>query len=94
MRDSLIIFSGNANRALAEKVAEQLDISLGKALISKFNDGEVRIEIKESVRNKGVFILQPTCAGPSQSINDNLVELYLMTRAMRRASAGSITSSA
>ena len=86
-----ILFSGNANIPLAEKVAEYLHITLGSATVSKFNDGEIEIFIKENIRNKDVFILQSTCLSAKQSVNDNLMELYLLVRTAKRASAASIT---
>lgn len=88
--EQAIIFSGNANRALAEKIAAQLGISLGTADITHFNDGEISIHITESVRGKHVFIMQSTCRS-TQSINDNLMELLLLIRTFKRASAGTIT---
>lgn len=90
--DHAVLFSGNANLPLAQKVAEYLDVPLGAATVSKFNDGEIQIQIEESVRNKDVFILQSNCPCETQSINDNLMELYLLVRTMKRASAMSITA--
>ena len=89
--DDAIIFSGNANPALAEKIADHLGVCLGSATVSKFNDGEINIRIQESVRNKHVFIIQSTCHCQTQSINDNLMELFLLIRTCKRASAGTIT---
>lgn len=89
--DNAVVFSGNANRALAEKVAQELNIALGSAEVTTFNDGEISIKIKESVRGKDVFVLQPTCPTATQSINDTLVELFLLIRTFKRASAASIT---
>lgn len=89
--EQAIIFSGNANLALAEKIATQLGIELGSAKISKFNDGEISIQIKESVRSKHVFVIQSTCPSATQSINDNLMELFLLIRTFKRASAETIT---
>ncbi len=86
-----VIFSGNANRVLAEKIATELGVSLGAADVAKFNDGEISIRIKESVRNKHVFVVQSTCPSEAQSINDNLMELFLLIRAFKRASVASIT---
>ncbi len=91
LADQAVLFSGNANHALAEKVATHLGVSLGSANISKFNDGEISIQIKESVRGKHVFIVQSTCSSLTQSVNDNLMELLLLIRAFKRASAGTIT---
>ncbi len=84
----MMIFSGNANPALAKKVVEELHISLGDITVGKFSDGEISVEINENVRGKDVFILQPTC----QPTNDNLMELIVMIDALKRASAGRITA--
>ncbi len=83
-----MIFSGNANPELAGKVAARLGLPLGKALVTKFSDGEVRVEINEKVRGKDVFIIQSTCA----PTNDNLMEIVLMADALKRASAERITA--
>lgn len=88
MSASLVVFSGNANQKLARDVTDILGISLGRARVSRFSDGETFVEILESVRKKDVFILQSTCA----PTNDNLFELLLMVDALKRASAGSITA--
>lgn len=85
---NLMIFAGNANPDLASKVVEHLSLPLGKAIVSRFSDGEIRAEILENVRGKNVFILQPTCA----PTNDNLMELVIMADALRRASATRITA--
>jgi ribose-phosphate pyrophosphokinase len=85
---SLMIFTGNANPALAESVAKQLNIPLGKATVGRFSDGEVMVEINENVRVKDVFVLQSTCA----PTNDNLMEMMVMIDALKRASAGRITA--
>ncbi len=86
--DNVAIFAGNANPDLAQRVARYLGIPMGKALVSKFSDGEVNVEIMENVRGRDVFVVQPTCA-PS---NDNLMELLIMTDALRRSSAARITA--
>jgi ribose-phosphate pyrophosphokinase len=86
--DNLMVFTGNANPELALDVASQLGIPLGKAVVSKFSDGEVMVEINENVRGKDVFVLQSTCA----PTNDNLMEIMLMVDALKRASAGRITA--
>ncbi len=86
--DSLMVFTGNANPKLAAEVARRLNISLGRANVGRFSDGEVSVEIQEHVRGRDVFILQPTCA-PS---NENLMELLIMVDALNRASAGRITT--
>jgi ribose-phosphate pyrophosphokinase len=84
----LKVFSGNANRPLAEKVCDYLGISLGNAEVKTFSDGEISVEINENVRGKDVFIIQSTCP----PVNDNLMELLIMIDAARRASAGRITA--
>lgn len=84
----MMVFTGNANRDLAQKVVDNLRLPLGNAKVDKFSDGEVAIEINENVRGKDVFIIQPTC----NPTNDNLMELIVMTDALRRASAGRITA--
>ncbi|MGO2133307.1 MAG: ribose-phosphate pyrophosphokinase [Halomonas sp.] len=84
----LMVFAGNANPELAQKVAESLDNRLGNATVGQFSDGEVAVEINENVRGKDVFILQPTCA----PTNDHLMEMILMVDALRRASASRITA--
>ncbi len=84
----MMVFSGNANPQLAQKIANHLKVQLGKAVVGRFSDGEIMVEIKENVRGKDVFIIQPTCA-PS---NDNLMELIIMADALRRASATRITA--
>ena len=86
--ENLMVFTGNANPALAEGVAKSLGIPLGKAVVSKFSDGEVMVEINENVRGKDVFVLQSTCA----PTNDSLMEIILMVDALKRASAGRITA--
>jgi len=83
-----MIFTGNANPALAESVAKQLNIPLGKATVGRFSDGEVMVEINENVRGKDVFVLQSTGA----PTNDNLLEMMVMIDALKRASAGRITA--
>ncbi|HEY1405007.1 MAG TPA: ribose-phosphate pyrophosphokinase [Spirochaetota bacterium] len=86
--NGLKVFSGNANRPLAEEICEKLGIELSKAEVLRFKDGEASIKIQESVRNSDVFIIQPTCA----PANDNLMELLLMIDAAYRASARRITA--
>ncbi len=83
-----MVFAGNGSPQLALGVAEQLGLSLGKANVTKFSDGEVMVEINENVRGKDVFVLQSTCA----PTNDNLMELVLMVDALKRSSAGRITA--
>jgi ribose-phosphate pyrophosphokinase len=86
--DSLMVFTGNANPKLAADVVKRLNISLGRANVGRFSDGEVNVEILENVRGQDVFVLQPTCA----PTNDNLMELMVMVDALKRASAGRITA--
>jgi ribose-phosphate pyrophosphokinase len=86
--DSLMVFTGNAHPHLAESVAQALGISLGRATVGRFSDGEVMVEVHDNVRGKDVFILQSTCA----PTNDNLMEIMLLADALRRASAGRITA--
>jgi ribose-phosphate pyrophosphokinase len=83
-----MVFTGNANPTLAEKVVHHLGLPLGKALVGQFSDGEVMVEIQENVRGRDVFIVQPTSA----PTNDNLMELLVMIDAMRWASARRITA--
>lgn len=87
-----VLFSGNANKSLAKEVADYLHIPLGDSFITKFNDGEVQIVINENIRNKDVFIIQSNCLTSLQSVNDNIMELYLLVRTMKRASASHITA--
>lgn len=86
--DSLMVFTGTANPELAQQVVKHLDISLGRADVGRFSDGEVAVELLENVRGRDVFILQPTCA----PTNDNLMEVLTMADALQRASAGRITA--
>ncbi len=83
-----VLFTGNANPALASDVAAHLGIPLGKAIVGRFSDGEVNVEILENVRGKDAFIIQSTCA----PTNDHLMELLILVDALRRASAGRITA--
>ena len=83
-----MVFTGNANPDLARRVVRQLHIPLGDALVTRFSDGEVSVELNENVRGKDVFVIQPTCA----PTNDNLMELVVMTDALRRSSASRITA--
>lgn len=85
---NMMIFTGNANPALAEAVVQHLGIPLGKAKVGQFSDGEVAVELQENVRGKDVFIVQPTCA----PTNDSLMEVLVMADALRRASAGRVTA--
>ncbi len=86
--DNCLIFSGNANPSLSEKIAEYLGKELGKIKIYRFSDGEIGVKIEENVRGKDVFIIQPTCP----PVNENLMELLVMLDAFRRASPRRITA--
>jgi ribose-phosphate pyrophosphokinase len=82
------VFTGNANPALTKAVVGYLNLPLGNALVDRFSDGEIMVEIRENVRGKDVFIIQPTCA----PTNDNLMELLVLVDAAYRASAGRVTT--
>ena len=86
--DRLMIFTGNANPRMAQDVAKHLNLSLGRAVVGKFSDGEVMVEVLENVRGKDVFVLQSTC----QPTNDNLMELMVMVDALKRSSAARISA--
>jgi ribose-phosphate pyrophosphokinase len=86
--NNLMVFTGNANPALADNIAKNIGVPLGYASISKFSDGEVSVELNENVRGKDVFVIQPTCA----PTNDSIMELLLMADALHRASANRITA--
>src|SRR5690606_21385767 len=85
---NLLVFAGNANRPLAQAVCRELGVRPGKALVGRFSDGEVQVEIEENVRGQDVFVIQPTCA-PSA---ENLVELLVLIDALKRASVASVTA--
>lgn len=84
----LMVFTGNANPELTNKIVAQLGIPMGDATVGRFSDGEVTVELNENVRGRDVFVVQPTCA----PTNNNLMELIIMVDALRRASAGRITA--
>ena len=84
----LSIFSGNSNPDLAAGIAAKLGLPLGQRKVTRFSDGEIAVEIEENVRGRDVFIIQPTCP----PTNDNLMELLVMTDAMRRSSAARVTA--
>ncbi len=86
--DGMLVFSGNAHRALTLAVCKQLGAPLGKALVGKFSDGEVQVEIEENVRRQEVFVVQPTCAPTAE----NLMELLVLIDALKRASVASVTA--
>ena len=87
-KKKLMIFTGNANQPLAKEIAEHLGVDLGDAEVKQFSDGEIFLNIGESVRGADVYIIQPT----STPVNDSLMELLIMIDAMRRASARRITA--
>lgn len=91
LRKNTLLISGNANIKLAKKIAYYLGSDLADASIGKFNDGEVSIKICENVRGKEVYIIQPVCSNENQTINDSLMELFLLIRTLKRSSAGTIT---
>jgi len=86
--DRLMVFTGNANPRMAQDVSKHLGLSLGRAVVGKFSDGEVMVEIMENVRGKDVFVLQSTC----QPTNDNLMELMVMVDALKRSSAARVSA--
>src|SRR6185503_2299403 len=86
--DKLQVFTGNANPELARRVCARLELPLGDALVNRFPDGEINVKINEDVRNRDVFILQPTCP----PVNDSLMELLLLVDTVRRASASRVTA--
>ena len=87
-KQKFCVFTGNSNPDLARKIVEYLGMPLCGAVVERFSDGEIQIEIDENVRTKDVFIIQSTC----HPVNDNLVELLLMVDALKRASARRITA--
>jgi len=84
--DKLKILSGNANRDLAERICAYLGVEIGKANVSTFSDGEIQVEIEESVRGMDIFVIQPTCP----PVNENLMELLVMLDALKRASTARV----
>ena len=86
--ERLMLFTGNANPRLAQEVVRHLNIALGRALVGRFSDGEVMVEIMENVRGKDVFVLQSTCA----PTNDTLMELLVMVDALKRSSAARVSA--
>ncbi len=85
---TMMVFSGNANKALSEGIVRKLNMRLGMASVGRFSDGEIVVEIEENVRGKDVFVIQPTCS----PTNENLMELLVMIDALKRASALRITA--
>jgi len=88
MAYELKLFTGSANRPLAEEIAQYLHVPVSDAEVSRFSDGEVYVQINENVRGADVFVIQPTCP----PVNDTLMELLIMVDAMKRASARRITA--
>ncbi len=89
MQDSsVMVFSGNANKALSEGIVRKLNMRLGMATVGRFSDGEIVVEIEENVRGKDVFVIQPTCSPADQ----HLMEMLVMIDALKRASASRITA--
>ncbi len=88
MHEKIRVFSGNSNPDLAQKICDCLSVPLGTARVRCFSDGEVMVEIGENVRGRDVYVIQSTCA----PTNDNLMELLVMTDALKRASAATITA--
>ncbi len=82
------LFTGNANPALAQEIARHLKVPLGRAIVPRFSDAEVNVELIENVRGRDVFLVQPTCP----PVNDHLMELLIMADACRRGSARSVTA--
>ena len=88
MNKTATIFTGNSNISLAKEIVKYLKMSLGKALVTTFSEGEIQVKIEENIRGKDVFIVQSTCTPP----NKNLMELLILIDAARRASADRITA--
>ena len=92
----MIVFSGSANPPLAREVVGRLNMPLGKAIVDRFSDGEVMVELIDSVRGKDAFVVQPTCASfdgnQRRSVDENLMELLVLTDAIKRASAHRVTA--
>lgn len=84
----MTVFTGNANPQLARQIVQHLGLPLGNADVTKFSDGEIKVEIRENVRGKDVFIIQPTC----NPTNDSIMELLILSDALRRSSANRITA--
>jgi ribose-phosphate pyrophosphokinase len=85
---SFMVFTGNANRKLANDIAREIGIPMGKAVVDRFSDGEVAVEIMENIRGRDIYLIQPTCAPTA----DNFVELLVMVDALKRASASRVTA--
>ena len=85
---SLMVFAGNANPKLANDIARELGVPMGKAVVDRFSDGEVAVEIMENIRGADIYLIQPTCAPTA----DNFIELLVMVDALKRASATRVTA--
>ena len=83
-----LLFTGNANPAMAAEIADNMGVALGAATVKRFSDGEVSVEIQQNVRARDVFVVQSTCA----PTNDNLMELLVMVDALRRASVARVSA--
>ncbi len=92
LANDYVILEGNASRNLSKEVAKKLHMPIGVAKVDRFNDGEISIKIEKSVRDKDVYIIQSIAKSETNSVNDNLIELYLMIRTLKRSSAGKITA--
>lgn len=88
-KKEFLIFSGNANVVLAERIAQSLHMQLGECTVGRFSDGEILVEVKESVRGMDIYVVQPTCTPDPAG---NLMEMLVMVDALRRASARRITA--
>jgi ribose-phosphate pyrophosphokinase len=88
MENKIRVFTGNSNPALAEKICASLGVPLGSAKVKNFSDGEIMVEIGENVRGRDIYVVQSTCS----PTNNNLMELLIMTDALKRASAATITA--
>ena len=88
MPNDLMLFAGNSNPELTQEISAYLGVAVGEALVSRFSDGEIQVEVQESVRHRDVYLVQSL----SWPVNDNLMELMIMVDALRRASAQSITA--
>jgi ribose-phosphate pyrophosphokinase len=88
MLSDTVVFTGNANPALAQEIVSHLGLTLGSASVGRFSDGETTVEIQQNVRGREVFVVQSTC----QPTNDNLMELLIMADALKRASAQRVTA--
>ena len=93
---SMIVFAGSANPPLSKEIVGHLNMPLGKAVVDRFSDGEVMVELIDSVRGKDAFVVQPTCASfdgnQRRSVDENLLELLILTDAIKRASANRVTA--